>query len=44
VPQMERDVLALGRAFGARSVEARPEPARAVHAAPRDGAAPAAPP
>jgi NAD(P)-dependent dehydrogenase (short-subunit alcohol dehydrogenase family) len=46
VPRMERDVLALGRAFGARSVEsARPpsSPAR-LRVAPREGAGPPSPP
>jgi len=38
VPRMERDVLALGRSFGARSVEARRAPSHTVRAAPREGA------
>jgi short-subunit dehydrogenase len=37
VPRMERDVLALGRAFGTRSVEARRAPAPRLPQAPREG-------
>jgi NAD(P)-dependent dehydrogenase (short-subunit alcohol dehydrogenase family) len=44
VPQLERDVLALGRAFGARSVESRRAPSRTSHPAPREGAGPISPP
>jgi NAD(P)-dependent dehydrogenase (short-subunit alcohol dehydrogenase family) len=44
VPRMERDVLALGRAFGQRSVESGPLVARALRAPPREGAGPIPPP
>jgi short-subunit dehydrogenase len=45
VPEMERDVLALGRPFGARSVEtARGAGSHALRPAPREGPSPSAPP
>jgi short-subunit dehydrogenase len=44
VPRMERDVQALGRAFGARSVESHRVAARPLRAAPREGAGPPSPP